>query len=274
MHAASRAALRELRKRLETVTGQAAGSDELTELARQLTAVAELLAGQPRLRRAIADPSTESERRADLVARLLTGKISANSLQLVREAAALRWSAPWDLPDALELVADDALLVAAENSGVLDRGRGRAVPVRADPGRQLRAVGAAGRGRPCRPTAGSACSTRWSAARCTRSPVQLLEHAIASRRQRAVTFAIDDLLDAAAQRRERSVAKVVSAVELTAEQQSRLTEALTELYRRPISVRIAVEPAVRGGLVVRIGDEVIDGSVAARLTQVRRALAG
>ena len=97
---------------------------------------------------------------------------------------------------------------------------------------------------------------------------------MASHRKHSVGFAIDDLLQAAARRRERSVAKVVSAVELSDAQQARLVAALTELYGRPISVRTAVEPAVRGGLVVRIGDEVIDGSVAARLTQARSALAG
>jgi F-type H+-transporting ATPase subunit delta len=70
------------------------------------------------------------------------------------------------------------------------------------------------------------------------------------------------------------VAKVVSAVELSAAQAARLTSTLTEMYRRPISVRIAIDPSVRGGLVVRIGDEIIDGSIAARMLQARTALAG
>lgn len=273
MHPASRAALRELRKRLETVTGQAAGSDGLTELARELTAVAEMLASQPRLRRTIAEPSTEPERRADLIARLLTGKIGANSLQLVREAAAMRWSKPWDLPDALELLVADALLVAAENSGVLDQVEDelfrfeRILDSNSDLSALLDEATV-----PATRRVGLLDSVVGGKVHpITR---ELLEHAIASRRRRAVTFAIDDLLDSAAQRRERSIAKVVSAVELTAEQQSRLTEALSELYHRAISVRVAVEPAVRGGLVVRVGDEVIDGSVAARLTEVRRALTG
>jgi F-type H+-transporting ATPase subunit delta len=39
-------------------------------------------------------------------------------------------------------------------------------------------------------------------------------------------------------------------------------------------VRYAVDPSIRGGLVVRVGDEVIDGSIASRLTQVRSAFAG
>jgi F0F1-type ATP synthase delta subunit len=48
---------------------------------------------------------------------------------------------------------------------------------------------------------------------------------------------------------------------------------LSEYFRRRISVRTAVEPAVRGGLMIRIGDEVIDGTVSTRLALARNALA-
>ena len=75
-------------------------------------------------------------------------------------------------------------------------------------------------------------------------------------------------------RRSRSVARVLSALELTADQEQRLARALTDLYGRPITVLTAVDPSIRGGLVVRVGDEIIDGSVAARLFTVRQALAG
>src|SRR5437899_1423766 len=54
----------------------------------------------------------------------------------------------------------------------------------------------------------------------------LLRQAVTSQRKRSVTFAIDDLLDEAAALRERSVARVISAVELTDGQQTRLAAAL------------------------------------------------
>ena len=46
------------------------------------------------------------------------------------------------------------------------------------------------------------------------------------------------------------------------------------MYGREISVRTALDPAVRGGLVVRVGDELIDGSIATRFTEARSTLAG
>jgi F-type H+-transporting ATPase subunit delta len=41
-----------------------------------------------------------------------------------------------------------------------------------------------------------------------------------------------------------------------------------------VRVETQVDPAIVGGMVVRIGDRVIDASVAARLQQLRRRLAG
>jgi F-type H+-transporting ATPase subunit delta len=49
---------------------------------------------------------------------------------------------------------------------------------------------------------------------------------------------------------------------------------LSEQFGRRISVRTAVEPGIRGGLMIRIGDEVIDGSVSTRLAAARTAVTG
>src|SRR5881227_2591204 len=89
-------------------------------LAQEAHAVAQLLDGQPRLRRALSDGSTAPERRAALASQLLDGKVGASSLQVVRDAVSLRWSSQWDLVDALEVVAADALFAAADGDGALD----------------------------------------------------------------------------------------------------------------------------------------------------------
>jgi F-type H+-transporting ATPase subunit delta len=86
-------------------------------------------------------------------------------------------------------------------------------------------------------------------------------------------LALDDLIEAAGVRRERYVARVISAVPMTDHQQGALADQLSQLYGRRIEVRYAIDPSIRGGLVVRVGDEIIDGSVAARLAQIRNAFA-
>ncbi len=60
----------------------------------------------------------------------------------------------------------------------------------------------------------------------------------------------------------------------TAAQHPRLADALSRLKGRTVRLNVAVDPAVLGGVHVRIGDEVIDGTVASRMEQARRALLG
>ena len=272
MHAASRDALASLRRRLDEIAGRVSAPDGLAGLARELYSVAELLAAQPRLRRILADPTTPADGRADLAERLFDGQLGASSLEVVRTAVSLRWSSTWDLVDSLEQVADDALLVAADQGGSLDE-------VEDELFRFERVLDSESRLTTLLDELTVPAERRVEllhsvlATKVTPISLALLEHAVSSGRTRGIERAIDALLDAAATRRERSVARVISAVELTAEQQSRLGATLTQLYGRPISVRTAVEPDVQGGLVVRVGDEVIDGSVSAQLAAARAALA-
>jgi hypothetical protein len=71
-----------------------------------------------------------------------------------------------------------------------------------------------------------------------------------------------------------AVAVVRSAVDLTAAQRSRLAEALAASYGHRVHLNVVIDPSVLGGISVRIGDELIDGTVASQLATVRRKLAG
>jgi len=75
-------------------------------------------------------------------------------------------------------------------------------------------------------------------------------------------------------RRQRYVASVTAAAPLTDEQERRLGAVLARIYGRPVSLQVAIDPGLLGGLLVQVNDEVIDGSVLARLSQVRQRLAG
>jgi F-type H+-transporting ATPase subunit delta len=273
MHAASREALTALRPRIDAVIGRFSSVDGLTGLAGELYAVAELLTRQPRLRRLLADPATPAEGRARLAATLFESKVSASALQLVQAAAEQRWSSPWDLLDSFESAGNEVLVAAAENEGVMDRVEDELfrferildaesnlsvlldeASVPPGPRRELLARVVGGKVHPLTQA--------------------LLDHAVASQRKRSIVLAIDDLIQAAAARRERSVARVASATALSDKQERDLAHALTEMYGRAIEVRCTIDPEIRGGLVVRVGDELIDGSVASRLHQARAAFAG
>lgn len=83
------------------------------------------------------------------------------------------------------------------------------------------------------------------------------------------------IIEAAVERsaglRNKAVAEVRSAVALSEDQEQRLAEALQRATGKDVTVKVIVDPSVMGGLVTRIGDEVIDGSVRTRINQLREA---
>ena len=83
---------------------------------------------------------------------------------------------------------------------------------------------------------------------------------------------IDRFVELAAAEQRRAVAEVRSAIELTSEQTERLREALNRATGKDVEVKVVVDPSVLGGIVARVGDLVIDGSVRHRLEQLREQI--
>lgn len=68
------------------------------------------------------------------------------------------------------------------------------------------------------------------------------------------------------------LAKVISAVPLTKDEQAALREKLQARFDQPLDLRFEVEPSLLGGVRVRVGDEVIDGSVRSKLDALAQSL--
>lgn len=66
--------------------------------------------------------------------------------------------------------------------------------------------------------------------------------------------------------------EVVSAITLTDDQRQTLVAKLEAQYGSNLAFSYRVDPAILGGLIVRIGDKLIDGSVASKLAAMRQAL--
>jgi F-type H+-transporting ATPase subunit delta len=71
-----------------------------------------------------------------------------------------------------------------------------------------------------------------------------------------------------------SVATVTSAKPVPAAQLARLQDGLAKTYGRELTFNLVVDPDLIGGLRVQVGDDVIDGSVASKLKELRLQLAG
>jgi len=103
---------------------------------------------------------------------------------------------------------------------------------------------------------------------------QLLEQAVRAPRGRGSERTVTELVELAAARRERYVAYVTAPAPLTEQQERRLATALARIYGRQASLQVTVDPQLLGGLVVRVNDEIIDGSVLSRLTGLRQRMTG
>lgn len=79
-------------------------------------------------------------------------------------------------------------------------------------------------------------------------------------------------LEVAAASRQKALAEVRSAVPLDDETVKRLAAALSRATDRDVEVKVIVDPSVIGGVVARVGDTVIDGSIARRVDSLRQTL--
>jgi F-type H+-transporting ATPase subunit delta len=106
------------------------------------------------------------------------------------------------------------------------------------------------------------------------SPVttNLVAFVVGAGRGRDLPAIVDRLVAKAAQERQHEIAEVTSAIPLSDEQQRRLADALGNATRKKVEVRVTVDPEILGGIVARIGDTVIDGSVRHRLDLLKEKL--
>ncbi len=269
MRGSSRVALAAATDRVEPLLG----TPESTALGEELFAVARLLDSSAGLRRALSDPSAEPSAKAELVGRLLNGKVSGTAVDVVSGMARDRWSSSTDLVDAVEHLGVLAVVASAEAEGRLDDVEdelfrfGRIVEADAALRRSLddRSLPAEGK---------ATLVERLLEGKVAPQTLVLARQAAAFPRGLGMQHVLEENGKVAAARRERLVAVVHSAVPLTEEQRQRLTSALTRVYGRAIHLDVDVDPDVVGGLRVVVGDEVIDATVLSRLDEARRRLAG
>lgn len=266
--AVSRASLAEVNEKFDEVVVTA----DASVLGAELFQVLHLLDREHGLRRTLADPAAFGEAKAQIVRSLLEGKIGEAAVELTAEVVRRKWSVSADLTDAIERLAVGAQAVAAERAGQLDQLEddlfrfGRVVE--SEP--ELRAA-LSGPRLPAEKKA-ELVSALLEGKVATAS-LALVTEAVTHPRGRSLEGELDEYGKVVAERRNRLVALVRTAVPLTGEQQTRLAAALGASYGRDVHLNIELDPSVIGGIAIQIGDEAIDGTIAGRLDGVRRRIA-
>ncbi|WP_328461853.1 F0F1 ATP synthase subunit delta [Actinoplanes sp. NBC_00393] len=267
----SREAYGEASDRLSAETASATAA-QLATVADEILSVAGLLRAQPRLRRALTDPSRSGSDRADLLKSLLSGKVTEATVNALGTLVSGRFSKPTELLDATERLGADTLLASAGKDGKL-------AEVEDELFRFSQIV-----------SGNSSLSVTLSdpsapTERRVKLVQDLLKGKVHVATGRLVELALDGfggrgfeaslirLVELTAAKRDREVAYVTVAKPLTDADEQSLAAKLSALYGREVSLKVDVNPSVLGGVSVRVGSDLYDGTVLRRLNAAKQAFA-
>lgn len=236
----------------------------------ELFSVVDLLERSPMLRRALTDPNSADDARGAVIAQLFHGKVSEAAVAVVKEGVQKDWSSGEELCDALERQAIRAALRTAQKTSSLDALQD-----------ELFRLGRLVDGNP---ELHSALSDRKVSLEKRRSLLQdvfgakvmpttlILANRALGARQRTFQLTLDRYLSIAAAMQSRSLVHVTVAKPMTAQQEARLSSVLTRQLGHEVTLQIDVDPTVLGGASVRVGDEVIEGTISGRITKAKQQL--
>jgi len=226
------------------------------------------------LSRALTDPSRKTEDKSELVKRVFENGVSETTFAFVKELIALRWSYASDLVRAIERLGVETEAAAAEKDGALDRLESElfAFTQTIQDSSELRAVLA---DRTVQSTAKKSALIRTLLnGKATESTIRLIGAMVDQPRGRNVEAGMRDLTEAVAARKNRTIVHVKSAIVLSKEQIDRITKSLSAQIGATVRLNVEIDSKILGGLSVRFGDELIDGSIATRIIGAERTLSG
>ena len=68
------------------------------------------------------------------------------------------------------------------------------------------------------------------------------------------------------------VAEVTTAVPLDDEDKLRIAQRITEIVGKPVALKPNVDTSLIGGIIIRVGDKLIDGSIRSKLAALRKEM--
>ena len=266
----SRASVITLRKSLaDNVSKQSAA--EASQFSTDLFTVLTVLSSSVGLRRALTDNSRDTASKTQLITDLFGKNIGDATKALVTQAAGLRWSNPSEIADAIENLAVESASAAADKSNELEQLENQlfdftqVLIANPDFRQALNTTADSDEGKVS--LVESVVNGKYAA-----STINLLKKVVLLRRGRNIDATLATYAHYVSNSRNRLVAHIKTAVELSPTQKSSLIAALTKQMGREVHVNIEIDPKVLGGISIRYADDVIDGTVVNRLAEASRAL--
>ena len=268
----SRSSLVTTRAHLEKLVSQL-DAPAAAQVSSELLSIVTVLDSSIALRRALSDFARDEASKVALSKQVFTAISNGHAFTVLATMVGLRWSSPRDLGDVLELLGVETLSVAVEKAAQLEQLESElfafAQIVSKNP--ELRATFAL---RSASEVKKSDLVSALLSGKALQASINLISFLVDHPRGRNLESGLNEFADIISARKARMIAHVVSASALSPDQVSRLTGALTKMLGHEIRVNVSIEKEVVGGLSIRIADELIDGTVIARLAQADRLLAG
>ncbi|CAB4719526.1 MAG: F0F1 ATP synthase subunit delta [Actinobacteria bacterium] len=268
----SRSSLVTTRAQLEKLVSQL-DAPAAAQVSSELFSIVTVLDSSIALRRALSDFARDEASKVALSKQVFTAISNGQAFTVLATMVGLRWSSPRDIGDVLELLGVETLSVAVEKAAQLEQLESElfafAQIVSKNP--ELRATFAL---RSATEVRKSDLVSALLSGKALQASIDLISFLVDHPRGRNLESGLNEFADIISARKARMIAHVVSASALSPDQVSRLTTALTKMLGHEIRVNVSIEKEVVGGLSIRIADELIDGTVIARLAQADRLLAG
>ena len=234
--------------------------------AKELFQASRAIERSPQVLSAIADPVSAPDARAALAERVL-GQLGAPARSIVAHLARQRWS---DADDILSAIDAAGIRVAVQSAGDADvTGEIASFQriVASDAELELALGGLRG-------TADEKARLveQLLAGKSSATAAVILDHLVRAPRGRRIGQLLRGAATEVAAAAGSSLATVTTAREIPAAQLDRLRVGLERQYGRTLQLQQIVDPAVLGGLRVSIGDDIIDGTVRSKFTDLRLQL--
>jgi len=262
MGSASRVALEAATSALAQAKGVTLATGE------QLLSAGRDIAGSSQLRALLADPSIEVAEKTGLIGRIFSS-LDPAAAALLGELAGSRWSNSDQLIDGIEQIGIRAIADSSTDASIEAELFAFSRAVSSDPDLEL-AVGS----KLGDPAEKAALVDRLLDGKADPGTLAIVRHLVQSPRGRRIGELLSIAAETVADASGGVVATVTAAAPLTEAQLTRLAASLSAQYGREARIAVRIDPSVIGGLRVQVGDDVIDGTVSSRLTELRLQLAG
>ncbi len=248
-------------------------SDKDLAISDDLFAVQKFLSENSPLLRALTNPSYNCDGKKALINKLFSSQLNKASVEIITSVIVMRWGTETDLLEALETLGIESLILQADKANKLsevEKDLFTIVRILKDNKilrntlTDIRTYSVEQR---------LSLVDKLFSNNLNEYSFKLLTRAVVHAKRTGLSVYILDLAEKVANHTDRLLVNVSVAQPMTNQQSSRLQEILAKAYGKQIIINELIDKELIGGIRIRIGETVIDGSVLSSIVQARQRLA-